>query len=128
MSKKLEQTNKAKEEFESPLLDVLSSDNKLSYQELIEMLNLSKRAVRNKLSDLSMYYPVISTSKEKGHRLAKNISNLNTIKELDLELREVNQTANEILSRIKILKGKLKPLIAWTKVAEKKMGELMNDE
>jgi len=125
MSKKVSQSKKAKEEFSNELLDfnILRSDKVVYKQDLQKMFNISERKVRLQISKISMYYPVISKSCQKGYRLAKPIDTLNK-EDLQLEVKEVNHVLKELQSRVIQLKAKMKPLIAWKKVAEKKLEEM----
>lgn len=115
----MKQTKAAKEQFKSPLLDILK-DNVKTKAELQELLKVGERFVREEISRCSMYYPVIATSDKSGYRLAKKISDLMDDESLLLELDEVNHQIRELNSRIKCLKKRLKPLIAYKKIAEKK--------
>lgn len=119
--RKLDQSKKAKKEFKSLLLDLnlINSDDISAKQDLAGLLHTSERAVRKEISDISMYYPVISSSKQKGYRLAKAIDKLND-DELKQEIAEIERTIAETKSRVTILKAKMKPLIAYLKVAEKR--------
>lgn len=124
--RKMKQTVEAKENFYSPML-MLLQDVKTK-AELKEILKISDRAVRDEISQCSMYYAVIATSDKSGYRLAKAIKGLDDEALLE-ELNEVNHAIHEISSRIKCLKKRLKPLIAYKKVAEKKlMGKLIEVE
>ena len=116
--RKMKQTREAKENFSSPIVNLLFMTR--TKQELSELLGISERAVRDEISQCSMYYAVIATSDKSGYRLAKPISNLDD-ESLIAELDEVNHAIHEISSRIKCLKKRLKPLIAYKKVAEKKL-------
>lgn len=116
--RKMSQSKAAKDNFESPVLDLLREVR--TKQELSEILGISERAVRDEISQCSMYYPVIATSDKSGYRLAKAIKGLDDEALLE-ELNEVNHAIHEISSRIKCLKKRLKPLIAYKKVAEKKL-------
>ena len=116
--RKMKQTREAKDKFWSPMLELLQEVKEKS--ELSEILHISERAVRNEIAECSMYYAILATSDKKGYRLAKNISDLSG-EELLVELDEVNHAIHEISSRIKCLKKRLKPLIAYKKVAEKKL-------
>lgn len=113
----MKQTREAKEKFYSPMLELLQEVKEKS--ELSEILHISERAVRDEISQCSMYYAILATSDKKGYRLAKKISDLSG-EELLVELDEVNHAIHEISSRIKCLKKRLKPLIAYKKIAEKK--------
>lgn len=117
--RKMKQTQEAKENFYSPMLTLLNDVK--TKAELKEILKISERAVRNEIAECSMYYAVIATSDKKGYRLAKNINDLHG-ETLLQELEEVEHQIHEISSRIKCLKKRLKPLIAYKKIAEKKLG------
>lgn len=125
MSKKLPQDEKSKKKFKNATLYFLDNNIPKDLNILKEETKLCKRHIRQQISDISMYYPVISNSKQKGYRIAKKIDELNTLDELIEERKKVEITINEINSRIAILKGKLKPLIAWEKVELKKENELL---
>lgn len=116
--RKMSQTVEAKAKFSSPMMDLLQQER--TKVELSEIRGISERAVRNEISECSMYYAVLATSDKSGYRLAKPINDLSG-DALLMELDEVNHAIHEISSRIKCLKKRLKPLIAYKKVAEKKL-------
>ena len=116
--RKMKQTKEAKEKFWSPMLPLLHEV--MTKAELKEILKISERAIRNEIAECSMYYPVIATSDRSGYRLAKSINDLMDDESLLLELDEVNHQIRELNSRIKCLKKRMKPLIAYKKIAEKK--------
>ena len=115
--RKMSQSQMAKENFKSPIMDLLHEVR--TKEELSEIRGISIRAVRNEIAECSMYYAVLATSDKSGYRLAKSIDDLDGM-EILLELDEVEHAIKEINSRIKCLKKKLKPLIAYKKIAEKK--------
>jgi len=117
--RRMKQTQEAKEKFYSPMLQLLQDVK--TKAELKEILKISDRAIRDEISQCSMYYAVIATSDKSGYRLAKKIEELSG-ESLLQELEEVEHQIHEISSRIKCLKKRLKPLIAYKKVAEKKLG------
>lgn len=117
--REMKQTREAKEKFWSPMMNLLQH-NVRTKAELKEILKISERAIRNEIAQCSMYYPVIATSDKSGYRLAKSINDLMDDESLLLELDEVNHQIRELNSRIKCLKKRLKPLIAYKKIAEKK--------
>lgn len=120
--RKMKQTNEAKALFTSPMLSLLLNDNEvMTKPQLSEKLNISERMVRNEIARCAMYYAIIATSDKSGYRLAKKIEELSG-ESLLQELEEVEHQIHEISSRIKCLKKRLKPLIAYKKVAEKKLG------
>ena len=121
----MEQTKEAKTKYFSPLIDLLLSEQPRTREELAEILNASDREVRNRVAELSMHYPVIATSDRAGYRRAKLIENLNQ-EQLQEEIEAVEHQLNELKSRVACLKKKMKPLVAWLRVAEKqqvKVGE-----
>lgn len=126
MTKKVNQSKDAKQKFKSNLLDfnILKSDKVVYKEDLQRMFGISERIARYEISKISMYYPVVSISSKKGYRLAKPIDRLESF-ELEKEVEEVNHVLNELKSRITQLKAKMKPLIVWKSIAEKKLkGEL----
>lgn len=132
MKKNIDQSRKAKKEFDSPMLLLLKSDKRVeknvlrfNLQEHFSLLP-SERKVRKMVEEVSYHYAVVSSSKKKGYRLAKPINNL-SLEELQREIGEVEESTNEDLSRISKLKRKMKPKIAWLKVAEKKALELKSN-
>lgn len=118
--RKMSQSKMAKNTFTSPMLSLLHKVR--TKEELSEIRGISERAVRDEIAQCSMYYAILATSDKSGYRLAKAIDDLSD-EELEQELEEVEHAIHEISSRIKCLKKRLKPLIAYKKVAEKKIGE-----
>lgn len=122
MSKLLQvkQNKTTKEKFNHPIVDILLE--RTTKQKVAEVLHTSERKARDVIAECSMHYPVIAHSGSTGYRRAKDIDSL-TEEELELEIQEVLRTLGEHRSRVKCLKKKMKPLIAWLKVAEKKRGQ-----
>lgn len=117
--RKIDQSREAKEQFKSEALKFLTEVR--TKEELKDLLGYeSERAARNEISRCAMYYAILATSDRKGYRLAKKLENLEG-EELLNEFNEVDHAIHEISSRIKCLKKRLKPLIAYKKVAEKKL-------
>lgn len=114
------QTKEAKEKYVNPLINELRIRT-ITRDELKAMLACSDPRARQEISEISMYYPVLSSSSRKGYRMAKSIDDLKTIEEMNEEYNLVNQSINEICSRIDVLNKKLKPLIAYQKVLCKKI-------
>ena len=56
----------------------------------------------------------------------KPIDSLNSIEELKDELQKVDAMISQTRSRFTTIRKKLKPLIAWKKVAQSKIEELSN--
>ncbi len=116
---KISQSRKNKEMYNHPIKDLLK--NQFTRAQLKEYFHESDRAIRAMVAECSMFYPIISLSKSKsGYRRAIDIET-SSKEELESELALINKTISEHNSRIKSLKRKLKPLIAWKKVAEKKI-------
>lgn len=126
MKKVIDQSKKAKEQFQSPILPLLRRDEKISKNSLKSRLNIDERTIRRMISDVSMHYAVIAHSKDRGYRLAKPIDTLD-YPDLEMEMNEVKMTINELQSRVKHLKAKMKPLIAYLKVAERVRDERMTE-
>ena len=124
--KDIRQTKEAKEEFtrNSEILPLLLRDENITYEELQLKLSKCRREIAELLSETSMHYALLSISHSKGHRVAKDINSLNTREELEKELDLVDFMINQTRSRYTVIKKKLKPLIAWKKVAEKKLETL----
>ena len=119
--KDIKQNKETKQKYSHPIVDLLLTDESKSKEELMEKLNIqSDRILRDVIAICSMHYPIIATSNRKGYRRAKDISKL-TPAELEEEMDDVRHQINEHKSRIACLKKKMKPLVAWLKVAEKKL-------
>lgn len=119
--KGIEQTKNAKQNYNHPIIDLLFADEPLTKEEIGEKLHINtEREVRDVISICSMHYPVIAVSSKKGYRRAKAIDNLED-KELQLEIDEVEHQLRELKSRVDCLKKRMKPLVAWLKVAQKKL-------
>lgn len=120
--KGIKQSKEAKKHYFHPIINILLSDTPMTKEEIGDKLNVtSERKIRDIIAVCSMHYPVIATSSQAGYRRAKDIENLEG-EALIQEMNEVEHQINELRSRIDCLKKKLKPLIAWMKVAEKKQG------
>ena len=119
--KDVKQTKDAKKNYNHPIIDLLFADEPLTKEEIGEKLHItSEREVRDVISICSMHYPVIAVSSKKGYRRAKNIDQLEG-KALEVEIDEVEHQLRELKSRVDCLKKRMKPLVAWLKVAEKKL-------
>lgn len=119
------QTESAKKKYSNPTLSLIRKGT--DREELRTLLNCTDAQARHEVAEISLFYPVISSSSTKGYRLPKNIEEM-SLNELEEEIKIVERTLNEHLSRVKCLKKKCKPLIAWLKVAEKKKNEELNNE
>lgn len=119
--KSIKQTKDAKQNYNHPIIDLLLSDEPVTKEEIGERLHIKDdRNIRDVISICSMHYPVIAVSNKKGYRRAKNIDQLEG-KALEVEIDEVLHQLNELKSRVDCLRKRMKPLVAWLKVAEKKL-------
>lgn len=119
--KDVKQTKDAKKNYNHPIIDLLFADEPLTKEEIGEKLHItSEREVRDVISICSMHYPVIAVSSKKGYRRAKNIDQLEGTN-LQVEIDEVEHQLAELKSRVDCLKKRMKPLVAWLKVAQKKL-------
>lgn len=115
------QTKKAKEQYNNPIVSILFANEPLTKEEIGDKLHISSdRQIREIIAECSMHYPVIAVSNKKGYRRAKNIDSLDG-DHLLVEIDEVRQQINELKSRVACLKKRMRPLVAWLKVAEKKL-------
>lgn len=119
--KNIKQTKQAKEEYNHPIIELLFE--RITKEDICKVLHCSEREARGIIAECAMFYPVIALSNKKGYRLARKIDEL-SLEGLVTEYDIVNNACRELNSRIKCLKKRLKPLIAWKKVAEKKVEEL----
>lgn len=116
---RVEQTKQAKQTYYHPIIDILLTRH--TKEELRDILHCCDRVVREIVAECSMHYPIIALSeKDSGYRRAKDINTLEGQDLLD-EMAIVERVIAEHKSRIKCLKKKMKPLIAWYKVAQKKL-------
>ena len=116
---KVSQTKEAKATYQHPIIDILLE--RRSKEELKNILHCNERDAREIVAMAAMHYAVIThSSKGAGYRRARPIESL-SLEELKLEDEEVLRSIKEINSRIKCLKKRLKPLIAYHKVAQNKL-------
>lgn len=121
------QTKKAKEQYNNPIVSILFANEPLTKEEIGDKLHISSdRQIREIIAECSMHYPIIATSNRKGYRRAKDIATLEG-EALEAEIEEIEHQINEHKNRIKCLRKKMKPLIAWLSVAKKKRDENKND-
>lgn len=121
------QTKKAKEQYNNPIVYILFANEPLTKEEIGDKLHVSSdRQIREIIAECSMHYPIIATSNRKGYRRAKDIATLEG-EALEAEIEEIEHQINEHKNRIKCLRKKMKPLIAWLSVAKKKRDENKND-
>ena len=119
--KEIKQNKETKKHYYHPIINLLLTPEPAAKEDLMEKLHITtERGLRDAIAVCSMHYPIIATSNKKGYRRAKDIEDL-TLEELQKEIEEVQHQLNEHKSRIKCLKKKMKPLVAWLKVAEKKV-------
>lgn len=120
--KNIKQSKVNKSRFNSILLEPLL-DRLYTKQELKELYKFGERYVRDEISRISMFYPVISHSQIKGYRICnvKKLLEEDNEDSINNEINDISHTLNEINSRIKMLKKRQKPLIAALKVLEKRI-------
>ena len=126
-NKKVIQAKKAKEQFTSPILETLKNTNEnVPYFELCNIMNTSKRTVRRELSEIALFYALISLSDSNrgGHRIACNLEKTSDIEQIKSDLIDVEHMIRELKSRILVLQRRMKPLIAWKKIAESKINKI----
>lgn len=117
----VKQTKEAKKAYEHPIIDFLLSEEPKTKEEIGEHLHItSDREIRNIIAICSLHYAVIATSDKKGYRRARTIESLQG-DELLAEMDEVEHQIHELKSRIDCLRKRQKPLVAWLKVAQKKI-------
>ena len=118
--REVKQTKDAKQQYKHPIIDFLLSDEPKTKEEIGERLHItSDREIRDVISICSMHYPIIATSSKKGYRRAKSIDSLDGAM-LQAEIEEVEHQLRELKSRVLCLRKRMKPLVAWLKVAQKK--------
>lgn len=124
-NKNIKQTKKNKKLFYNKNEDLVNlfelrggQDRVVKIEEVEDEFGISNRNARDKISEMSMYYAIISLTQEKGYELLGDINNY-TDEEILKNIEKINHQINDFQSRISILKKRMKPLIAWKKVAEK---------
>lgn len=98
---KIKQTKSNKAKYDNPIIPLLKRGT--NREELSNLLHCSDAQARQEVSEVSLFYPLISSSSKVGYRLAKNINEMNE-EELKEEINLVQLTINEHLSRVKALK------------------------
>lgn len=113
MAKKHSQSKKAKEQFKSKVFDYMMKDPQKIYdkEELATYFQLDERTIRAELEKIANYYPVIAFSNRIGYQIATWSKEM-TIGELESVHDDILHQINELNSRIKNLKARLKPLVA----------------
>lgn len=128
MGKKYQQTQIAKEELKSDILDLMLRNPNVIFtkEELCSLFNMNERAVRAELERIANYYPVRATAGHKGYSLIWWDEN-STLEELNFARIECAMQCNEIQNRIDSLNARLKPLIANLKVINEKINNKMEE-
>lgn len=124
-NKNIKQTKNNKKLFYNKNKDLVNlfelrggQDRVVKIEEVEDEFGISNRNARDKISEMSMYYAIISLTQEKGYELLGDINNY-TDEEILKNIEKINHQINDFQSRISVLKKRMKPLIAWKKVAEK---------
>lgn len=97
----------------------LKTDEFVSKHELMDLTNMSERAVRQQISNLKLKRPVIYSSRQKGYRLAKSIADLSTLEEVEAEYNAIQNCIADIQARKKVFDKQLRTYIAYLKSIEK---------
>lgn len=95
--------------------EYLSQEYFTTRKELENRTGLTDRQIRMQISKLKETIPVISHSKGKGYRLARDFQDFNTSNEAREELAEVEHCINEINSRKRSLDKTKKTYEAYVK-------------
>lgn len=114
----VKQTKEAKEKYQHPIIDILL--DRVDKQTLKDVLHCGEREARMIVQECAMYYPVISLSSQRGYRRACDIEEV-PVEKIEEDIMDVKKQLKEYNNRIKMLKKRMKPLIAWLKVAEAKI-------
>lgn len=121
---KYNQTQKAKEEFKSPLLDILMNKPNFLFkkEELMAMTGWNERKVRAEIEKIANYYPIYASAGRKGYGIMHFDDNY------DLEIiKGLNQAAFdemcELQHRVDSIKARMKPLIAFMRTTAVKLQE-----
>ena len=126
MGKNYNQSKKAKEEFlkGSAIALYMRGDASKVYtrEDLAETFNMSDRSIREKVSEIANYLPVIALTDSKGYRILC-FNEETTIEEFKEMYEDAQHQINDFKSRIDNLKARMKPLVAFMKVIEKKFNE-----
>ena len=118
MSKDGKSYEEKKREFASPVLEMLKSEKPVSKWDMVEKLEKGERSIRRMIAQVSQFYAVIATSDKEGYRLARKIDSMSD-GERDLERKEVEHQLAELKCRVRALKRRMKPLVAYLKVLER---------
>lgn len=86
-------------------------------EEISKETGLDIRTVRNEISKLKNKRVVISSSRRKGYRLAREYRSMSSVERKE-ELNLIQQSLNEKKSRVKALKQQMRKDIAYIKKAE----------
>ena len=128
-NKKVKQNKETKREFDKKNGSLINIFKMFAYDKepltlefLEEELNIKNRNVRDKISELSMHYAIISLCQQKGYEMLINVDSYSD-KEILQNIDKINHQISDFQSRIKVLRKRMKPLIAWKKVAEKYLKE-----
>lgn len=121
---KLKQTRENKRNFYSSIMSYIKSETPTTKGELQNITGFTERSVRNEISSISKFHPVIAYSSRKGYRLAQDFSKLN-VEEAANEWLEVEHSLNELKARNRDINKRMKPLIAYQKKMEKVRPEVL---
>lgn len=113
--------NKENECLYDDYLKELLSERNYTKQELMDLFHTSDRQIRLNIQVLSLFKPVISLSCQKGYHLVntREIVESGNKDKIQAAMLELKMQLKEDNARIKMLKKRMKPLIASLKVLEK---------
>lgn len=120
--KKYSQTEQAKKELKSDILDFLlrHPNQVFTKQELCATFNLNEREVRSELERIANYYPIRATAGRKGYSLLSWNENTSADELMQIGA-ECAKQINELQHRVESLQARMKPLVAALKVIDQKV-------
>ena len=116
----IKQTKENEGIFDDYLLELLSERN-YTKQELMDLFHTSERQIRLYVEALALFKAVISLSCQKGYHVipTQKLVEEGNKEKIDKAILELKLQLKEDNARVKMLKKRMKPLIASLKVLEK---------
>lgn len=105
------------------IYNLVPTDRFITRQELVNIVGISDRAIRNIISDIRKEHTIISLSSGKGYRKCKPTDDM-TEEEIKLEYEIMKHAINENNSRIKEIKKNMRSQIARLKILEKNIDKI----
>lgn len=100
------------------IYDLIPKDRFITRKELVELTNLSDRAVRDIISEIKKEHTIISLSSKKGYKRVASTDNL-TKEQAEKEIEDIKHCINEINCRKKVYNHQLRQYIANLKILQK---------